>query len=319
MTTTNITANKLLAHISRIANDHRPITADLFITNYCNNKCPYCTYKRWDLGEKAYAMPFDLFVQVARRLLQLGVLGIIITGGGEPTLNPDFIKITDWLSENKIRFGMNTNFNKLRLCKPEFLKVSLDGHDAESYLNNRGVDAYDITIENVKTYASWKRKNSPKTSLGIQCIPRSAQDVKLFWEAHKTLDVDYMVFRPIESTRGEYYNTCSDDVASIVQSIDELNRIDPRCVKNCKWEMLGLQEKECSAQWAQIAVDERGNVMYCCHKPYQIVGNIFDQNILDLKAAAKTDMSSCDIPCRLTTSNKIISELSKPQYNEVFI
>ena len=44
-----IAGDKMLAHIGRVAGDHRPITADIFLTNYCNNRCPYCTYRRWDL------------------------------------------------------------------------------------------------------------------------------------------------------------------------------------------------------------------------------------------------------------------------------
>lgn len=42
----NITGEKMLSHIDRIAGEKKPITADIFLTNYCNNRCPYCTYGR---------------------------------------------------------------------------------------------------------------------------------------------------------------------------------------------------------------------------------------------------------------------------------
>lgn len=45
----NIAGDKMFAHVERALNDRRPITADIFLTNYCNNKCPYCTYRRWEL------------------------------------------------------------------------------------------------------------------------------------------------------------------------------------------------------------------------------------------------------------------------------
>ena len=41
----NIAGDKMFAHVERALNDRRPITADIFLTNYCNNKCPYCTYR----------------------------------------------------------------------------------------------------------------------------------------------------------------------------------------------------------------------------------------------------------------------------------
>lgn len=51
----NIAGDKMFAHVERALNDRRPITADIFLTNYCNNKCPYCTYRRWELETGAYA------------------------------------------------------------------------------------------------------------------------------------------------------------------------------------------------------------------------------------------------------------------------
>lgn len=51
----NITGEKMLSHIDRIAGEKKPITADIFLTNYCNNRCPYCTYGRWELDTGAQA------------------------------------------------------------------------------------------------------------------------------------------------------------------------------------------------------------------------------------------------------------------------
>lgn len=83
-----IAGDKMLAHIGRVAGDHRPITADIFLTNYCNNRCPYCTYRRWDLEGGAYSMTLAEFKTYAERLRALGVQGFILTGGGEPTVAP---------------------------------------------------------------------------------------------------------------------------------------------------------------------------------------------------------------------------------------
>ena len=79
----NIACDKMFAHVERALNDRRPITADIFLTNYCNNKCPYCTYRRWELETGAYSMRYEEFVEYAERLLELGVEGFILTGGGE--------------------------------------------------------------------------------------------------------------------------------------------------------------------------------------------------------------------------------------------
>lgn len=282
-----------------------PITADIFITNYCNNKCPYCTYHRWRLDPGSRFMSYDDFVKYSTRLISLGVKGIILTGGGEPTINPDFDKITKWLELSGISYGVNTNFNVFKEPSPVYLKVSLDGYDEESYKRRRGVYAYGRVIENIKKYReNGKHKD---TSLGVQIVVNEPDEIERFYDAVKSLDVDYIVYRPIESTNRCAYS--DGDIQTIVpimiKHIQTLKRSDPRVVINQKWNQLDCFPKSCSANWAQIALDERGNVLYCCQKPYEIVGHIMDADILEKKRNFHTDISKCDVPCRMTASNQI--------------
>ena len=318
----NITSDKMFGYIERIQEGHnRPITADVFITNYCNNNCPYCTYKRWELGQGARFMRYVDFVMYAGRMREIGVQGLILTGGGEPILNPDFLAITGWLEIHSFPYGINTNFNKFEKFKPNYMKVSLDGYDPESYRMRRGVDAYERVVQNIKEYAEWAREESPETTIGIQCIAEDVDWIKRFYETNCVLDVDYIVFRPVESTGGRYYTPEYRKAMArrIVATIKELAEIDSRVTLNFKWNMLNWREKDCSAQWAQIAVNELGEVMYCCHKPYEIVGFIMDDDILEKKARATTDISMCDVPCRMTAPNNFVAQVLKERKDPYFI
>lgn len=319
-----ISGNKMLGHIDRIFGEHRPITADIFLTNYCNNLCPYCTYRRWEFEDGARSISYNDFVAYATRLLTLGVKGIILTGGGEPTLNRDFDAICDWLVTSEIAWGINTNFNVLKYIKPNYLKVSLDGWSRDSYIQHRGVDAYEIVRENIKQYVTWKKINSPNTSVGIQLLAKSVSAVQLFYEANKDLPVDYIVIRPMESIGGEYYKNITDVTSelhpvNIIKAINDITLIDSRVVLNYKWNLLSVLGDSCVAAWAQMSVNEAGYVTYCCHKPYQIIGHILDADILKKKAAATTDMQTCDIPCRLTGPNNTVSKLLTAQGGSEFI
>lgn len=315
-----ITANKILSHLDRVVENHKPITADVFLNNYCNNKCPYCTYGRWDLAESARFMPYHDFVKYVKRLRRLGVLGIILTGGGEPTISRDFDKITQWLDENEIPYGVNTNFNRYVYCKPRYLKVALDGWDEDSYEKVRGVRAYEQVRENIIRYAAEKPMT---TNLGIQLVATHSNDVYRFWETNKDLPVDYIVVRPVESTGGKYYKKEIRDVdahpKSIIEAVKMIASIDDRVVLNYKWNMLGDEFRECVGQWSQIALNEKGEVMYCCHKPYQIIGHIMDDDILWKKQIALTDMHMCDVPCRLTSVNNDLLMLEKKAKDLEFI
>lgn len=316
----NISRHKMMSHVDRILGNHRPITADIFLTNYCNNRCPYCTYNRWEHDPGARYMPFGDFKRYAERLKELGVEGFILSGGGEPTLDPDFGRITKWLTDKGFRWGINTNFNNLELIKPSYLKVSLDGYDEDSYERNRGVRKYGLVRQNIKAYARWKKENSPHTTLGIQMVAKNAFDIYKFYEANHDLDVDYIVVRPVESTGGKYYKELSEYVLTwILDAIKDIQSRDERVIRNFKWDLLNQQGPTCTAQWAQIALNEIGEVMYCCHKPYQIVGHVMDADILEKKKMAGTDMQLCDIPCRMTAPNMFVSQLYQKRKDDCFI
>lgn len=309
---------KLIRHIERFT-EQTPITADIFLTNFCNNKCPYCTYHCWSLDPGARYMAYEDFVRYSTRLFELGVKGIILTGGGEPTINPDFDQITKWLENNGIRYGINTNFNVFKDFSPTYLKVSLDGYDEQSYKLKRGVHAYSRVIENIKKYReNGKHKD---TSLGVQIVVNDLSEIERFYEGVKGLDVDYIVYRPIESTSRCTYtdNEVQTTIPVLMKHIQSIARLDKRVVMNSKWTQLDVFPKRCSANWAQIALDEKGSVIYCCHKPYEVVGHIMDENILEKKRQFKTDISKCDVPCRLTASNLIQEYLSKPMKDDCFV
>lgn len=301
-----ISNNKLFLYTDRIRKEtFTPITADIFLTNYCNNNCRYCTYKRWALEGGKYSVKYDDFVKCCERLETLGVQGIILTGGGEPTLCKDFDRITEYLEKRNVPYGINTNFNLLKFFSPNYLKVSLDGWDEESYSATRGVKAYGKTKQNIKNYVDWRNENNYKTKVSIQCIATSVENVQKYYSANNSLPVDYIIFRPIESTAGKYYQNIKNrkEITKIIQEIKKLQKIDKRVKINYKFDDVSAQENRCVANWSQIAVNEKMQVMYCCHKPYEIVGNLMDDNILEKKAKFKTNLEMCDVPCRLTGPN----------------
>ena len=142
-----------------------------------------------------------------------------------------------------------------------------------------------------------------------------------FYAANRDLDVDYIVFRPLESTGGKAYAGAAEKAvaANIIQSVKKIAQADERVTLNFKWNMLDVQETSCVASWAQIALNEMGEVMYCCHKPYQVLGHIMDEDIMEKKAAAVTDMRTCDIPCRMTAPNAFVANAMAKRKDACFI
>lgn len=303
-----ISDSKILHYVDRIEGERKPITADVFLNNFCNNNCPYCTYRRWGFEKGATSMSFENFERYAKILLEMGIKGIILTGGGEPTISKDFDKIVTWLEENNISYGINTNFNVLKYISPVYLKISLDGYDEASYYKNRGVKMYHKVVENIKKYAEWKNENKVSTKLGIQKVVTNLEELERYYEANKTLPVDYIVLRPIESTLGDFYKSKNNlsQAKKIIARIKELQQHDGKICLNYKWGKINAPQTKCPGAWSQIALNELGEVMYCCHKPFEIVGHITDQDVWQKKQQFRTDFCKCDIPCRLSGVNETL-------------
>ena len=314
-----ISNNKIIYNIENILS-RKPITADIFLNSACNNKCPYCTYARYKQRSSSY-MTFEDFTRNITILLANGVKGVILTGGGEPTISPDFDKITKWLETYSIPYGINTNFNVFKAIKPNYLKISLDGYDRESYQKSRGVDKYDTVISNIKEYLIYKHSSKLNTAVGIQTVATNIEDVVRFYEAHKGLDVDYFNIRPMESTCGEYYQDAHarNERIAILSYLQDIHEKDSRVCINYKWHEVKTQFDKCYANFSQIAINENSEVMYCCHKPYEIIGKLTDSDIWEKREKYQTNMQMCDVPCRLTAPNNFIQSIQEAPNDAAFI
>lgn len=299
--------------MDRVIDDQRPITAELFLTNFCNHRCDYCRFHHG----KGY-ITFEDFQRYAERLLELGVKGFILTGGGEPILNPDFDKITEWLEKWGLEYGINTNFSTFKKIKPTYLKVSIDAVSPEQYQEFRGVlpKKFDEVRENIRKYREWQKSEGHNTTLGIQSLVREKGHARKFYEAHKDLDVDYMVFRPFEGVQPSYSPELFKD---IYQEIKELCEKDEKVLMNYKWNMMTKQFKSCLADWTVMTVNWNGAVQYCCHKPQEVVGHIMMPDILERKRKFKTDMKTCETPCRLSGSNSFLESVQGAGEHHAFV
>jgi MoaA/NifB/PqqE/SkfB family radical SAM enzyme len=266
-------------------------------------------------------MTFKDFKRNITILLANGVKGVILTGGGEPTISPDFDKITEYLEQNSIPYGINTNFNVFKAIKPNYLKISLDGYDRESYMKARGVDKYDTVISNIKEYLIYKHSSKLNTAVGIQTVATNIEDVVRFYEAHKGLDVDYFNIRPMESTCGEYYQDvhARNELIAILSYLQDIHEKDSRVCINYKWHEVKTQFDKCYANFSQIAINENSEVMYCCHKPYEIIGKLTDSDIWEKREKFQTNMQMCDVPCRLTAPNNFIQSIQEAPNDAAFI
>lgn len=296
---------KLKYFYERVLFDQRPITADLFITDFCNLDCDYCRYEH--SGDH---MPFDLFVDIVKRLVEMGVRGFVISGGGEPLINPDIDRILEWLNKNKISYGINTNGTRIPgNINPRWIKFSVDYIEFRKYAGKKGGDLNEV-LNNIKK----TRGISPGSVIGVQIVVADEGEIRDFCNYFYEWDVDYISVRPIESVDYKYQGK----IFGISRELDRI-RDDPKIIISYKWEYIYPRfdgYKKCYGWWTILNIDHEGMVRYCCNQFDEVVGSVFESNIMHKLSRHKIDMDRCEIPCRKSGINDFIRDLKPIKHVE---
>jgi MoaA/NifB/PqqE/SkfB family radical SAM enzyme len=129
-----------------------PLVANYYLTYRCNARCHFCDI--WAL-EPPQEADFETIQRNLRDLRRLGVRYVDFTGG-EPLLCQDAPRIYTEAKHQGFYTSMTTN----TILYPkrakdmrgliDFLNFSLDGPDAETHDQSRGVQIFDTLVESVK-------------------------------------------------------------------------------------------------------------------------------------------------------------------------
>lgn len=103
--------NKLVFHPEHLdnflaKNGRGVISAHIAPTNKCNLSCSYCNQSGRDKGKFLDLKTIQDFVLM---LKERGLKAAIVTGGGEPTVYPQFNKLVTWLKNENLDTALITN------------------------------------------------------------------------------------------------------------------------------------------------------------------------------------------------------------------
>lgn len=142
------------------------------ITEWCNAKCKWCYTGRknriGELIEKRY-MPYEEFVKVHQHLVNSRIIHrfqeIMLYSWGEPFLNPDYLKIIDYLACRKQVFSISTNAsypqytnNRTAYENCNTVIFSLSGMTEGSYRRIHGFDI-ELIKNNIRKIIDNMRQN----------------------------------------------------------------------------------------------------------------------------------------------------------------
>lgn len=187
--------NKILRHGEALAKIQRgervwPVNVELDISNACNLRCSWCAFAYMHNG---IFMEPALFSRIMEELD--GIKSITFTGGGEPTIHPDFAQMVQEASRYKL--GLYTNGVSIKNLLPvahlfEWIYVSLDEVDKESYRRSKGASAFDTVLRNTRQLAQ-----EVFVGLGFLVHEKNYEYIDKMVELGKKVDADYVHVHPI--------------------------------------------------------------------------------------------------------------------------
>jgi len=107
--------SKLLKHLPKIQllqenKRPSPVMFHMSPCNPCNLTCSFCCFANREMKEM---LTFDQMRKAIDSFAELGTKGMELTGGGEPTLHPDFGKVVNYAYDKGFKIGVVTNGTKI--------------------------------------------------------------------------------------------------------------------------------------------------------------------------------------------------------------
>jgi len=166
-----------MAHKIHIA----PVHVQLIPTNRCNQACVGCAYrtKGYSSSQMFHAgdeIPWSKLVEVVEDCRAMGVRAIQLTGGGEPTVHPEFLQLCEMILGEEIDLGLVTNGvlwtpeHTEVLQHAKWVRFSIDAGCAETYASYRHArpEAYDKVREAVRQLTRSRKSNiSDRPLVGV--------------------------------------------------------------------------------------------------------------------------------------------------------
>jgi len=133
---------------------------------------------------------------ILAELTDVGTLAVTFTGGGEPTMHPNFIEIVREAFKLGLKLGLYTHGVDVSRLLPvlgcfSWVFVSLDDSDPQAYAEHRGRDAWRDVIANIGLLGQ------RGTTIGVGFLIHGGNWQRISDMIALELNCDYKHFRPV--------------------------------------------------------------------------------------------------------------------------
>ena len=248
-----------------------PMMCVISFTYVCNAYCKNCPYTNSSI-RKSYSdkpfMPESTFKIIADQCSEYGAW-IRISGGGEPLLHPQAVKLICYAKNKGAKIGLITNGSmcneetsrRLLEASVDMIEFSVDAADAETYAEVRRGLNWDTLVANVSKMVKLRDILKSETKIiasGINQIGVDIEKVENFWS------------RIVDNFQKRKYLTWGINDPSF--SVDKTPYLPPQELIPCPF------------LFERLNIDSRGKVMLC---GFDIaaktdMGNVHEESIKEI-------------------------------------
>ena len=294
-----------------------PISVQLHPVAACNHRCSFCRFQSFpnnvfngnlDLRDM---MEFSKIEQILDDCVTMGVRGIELSGGGEPSIHPRFIDILDGVLFRGMDLGLITNGVGRTWCndasaiigslsdRATWIRFSLDAASAGTHSIVHGCreSDFEVVVENIRSLA--KSRGSLTLGISFVVVKENWFEIQDAIELAADLGVDYIRFASllpighnVEGMRDTYYDVpwYDDVVETLTKAKAQLLSVkvlEDFCDRSKFGSFYGkyVPGDVCyySSLWAYICADL--NLYPCCvwlYHPEMVVGSLVGRSFKEL-------------------------------------
>ncbi len=187
-----------IKNISREYDNSFPISVELSLTNNCNLNCKWCSDNALRKNQPG-SLPLSSYKKLVNDLSSNGTKGLVIEGGGEPTIYPHFLKALTYAIDSGLSVGLITNGVEFKysdiLNKLEWVRVSLDADSPENFNHWKGADKFYQVLNNIKTMCD--HKGNCVLGVGYVVTKHNIKNLEEIVILLADYGVDYIYLRPV--------------------------------------------------------------------------------------------------------------------------
>ena len=322
----------ILAEVSKAREIYAipPIIARIYLSSACYHNCSGCSFAHSQISDKVF-LSSDHFRKLIDDLPSMNIKLIDLTGGGEPTLHPQFIDFVKMCLNQKFQLALLSNgtWNDSRLIDLlaegfSFIRVNLDASSGEVYdrvhhTPFRG--EFQRMMNNLEKMISEREKRKSGLIIGakVRLCQANMNYVEGMITLTRDLGLDYIQFQINPS---DLEPLLPEQKKNVNEILNELK------YRHHSQLIYGELEEEktgdrCWASKAQLTIDASGNVYPC---PYCLdqtdaspLGNFLNRTMNDLwldydnkRRLKPNTMKTCPVEnCRWRFYDNIIRQRIK--------